>query len=533
MTAPHTAGSPVRRATAVAGVLIRRALHDSSRRLPRLTDMAAAAGVSHVTMLRALRPYKDARLIHSRRGSGFSVADTTQPSDIAHIERAYGSPPGERPQRNSISARLTPRIRDDILRGVFRSNAPLPRPKELLRRYRVNYRTLRRALTALVETGLLEKEGRGYRTASFSSPAPDAAIVLVARGRPSGGLYPLSPRTTGNLRFLENACAAAGVRLIVTEVNDNGIGTVSGDGHHVPLEHIVREHAVIGFIVWTMGLTVYDPRGIIRHLYMFDKPLAVFDEGDDIDLPTLRRSRCAPRRFYLAASLHAGRQTARHLIQLGHRRLAYISANHDSLYSRRRLAGARQECEAWGHSVRLRRYCCDEGSAEGPRPDWDAMREEYLHCLVERGWLGDAGQREAYPEVKLRAARGLRSIQTAQRLRDRLYPLLEQALRSRDTTAWIAANDETAIECLDFLHNNGQRVPTDISVTGFDNSPDATLAGLTSYDFNAQAYMHAMVNHILDPGYGHWIARRDGPMEINGFVNARTSTGPPPRTTTG
>lgn len=533
MTAPHTAGSPVRRATAVAGGLIRRTLHDGSRRLPRLTDMAAAAGVSHVTMLRALRPYRDAHLIHSRRGSGFSVADTTQPSDIAHIERTYGSPPGEQPRRNSTSARLTPRIRDDILQGVFRSNAPLPRTKELLRRYRVNYRTLRRALAALVETGLLEKEGRGYRTPSFSSPAPDAAIVLVARGRPSGGLYPLSPRTTGNLRFLENACAAAGVRLIVTEVNDNGIGTMSGDGHHVPLEHIVGQHAVIGFIVWTMGLAVYAPQDIIRHLYLFDKPLAVFDEGDDIELPVTRRSRCAPCRFYLAASLHAGRQTARHLIQLGHRRLAYISANHDSLYSRRRLEGARQECEVCGHTVRLRRYCRDEGSAEGPRPDWDTMREEYLHCLVERGWLGGTGPREMYPEVKLRAARGLHSVLTAQRLRNRLYPLLEQALHAPDITAWIAANDETAMECLDFLRNNGQRVPSDISVTGFDNSPDATLAGLTSYDFNAQAYMHAMVNHILDPGYGHWIRHRGRPVEINGFVNTRTSTGPPARVTAG
>jgi hypothetical protein len=62
-------------------------------------------------------------------------------------------------------------------------------------------------------------------------------------------------------------------------------------------------------------------------------------------------------------------------------------------------------------------------------------------------------------------------------------------------------------------------------VTGFDDSTDAALSGLTSYNFNVAGLASAILTHLLHPrprrerrGMGEW-------FEATGVVTARTSTG--------
>jgi DNA-binding LacI/PurR family transcriptional regulator len=100
-------------------------------------------------------------------------------------------------------------------------------------------------------------------------------------------------------------------------------------------------------------------------------------------------------------------------------------------------------------------------------------------------------------------------------------PVMERALEQTDVTVWVCANDSAAIEAIEFLSRNRVRVPDDISVVGFDDGVEASLLKLTTYNFNGQAAVHAILSHVLNPGRGN----REGnaPEEIEGFLVERES----------
>ncbi|MFB8387159.1 LacI family DNA-binding transcriptional regulator [Microbacterium sp. NPDC055910] len=132
-------------------------------------------------------------------------------------------------------------------------------------------------------------------------------------------------------------------------------------------------------------------------------------------------------------ALHAGRGTDRqragmalaveHLVALGHRRIARVAGPADWLEAVARDEGAE-------HALRA------AGIADGPRWSGD--------------WSAAAGARLAN-EVAVAARDG------------------------RGPTAVVVANDQMALGLVAGLRGEGVEVPRDISVTGFDDNPDAAF----------------------------------------------------------
>lgn len=78
--------------------------------------------------------------------------------------------------------------------------------------------------------------------------------------------------------------------------------------------------------------------------------------------------------------------------------------------------------------------------------------------------------------------------------RDRLdFTRVQEVLRGPDSaTAFFAATDDMAMRTIDWLYNNGFRVPEDVSVIGFDDLPEAILGRpLTTVrqDFYGRGYV--------------------------------------------
>ncbi len=76
-------------------------------------------------------------------------------------------------------------------------------------------------------------------------------------------------------------------------------------------------------------------------------------------------------------------------------------------------------------------------------------------------------------------------------------------------------------------------MPQGVSVIGFDDSSDAFDNDLTSYNFSVPSLVHAMVRYVLDSRASSSEFYRQEPIELDGFINRRGTTGATPRTRPG
>ena len=174
------------------------------------------------------------------------------------------------------------------------------------------------------------------------------------------------------------------------------------------------------------------------------------------------------------------RQVARHLIDLGHRRIAYLGNPLSGRTTLDRLTGFRQEMDATGLTI----------------PD------EYIHEIHG----GD-------PEDGLTA----------------LNHFLELPERP---TALFCFNDMLAIGVLNGLQRAGIRVPEDISVVGFDNivfsaytNPPLTTLDQPKHYIGAEAAR--LILGLLDPLIGEEAPNQEI-QKLKGKLLVRQSTAPPP-----
>lgn len=174
-------------------------------------------------------------------------------------------------------------------------------------------------------------------------------------------------------------------------------------------ERLVTEHRVDGLLV--VRTRREDPR--IRYLLEQNFPFVAFGRSDlEEGFP------------YLDVDGEAGmRVLTEHLVEQGHRRIAYVNASQDVMFRRFRLQGFQQALAA--------------------------ADLEYDPALVITGRLTNAS-----------------GYRAGQRL---------MALDHRPT-AIIACNDLMALGVMSAVHETGLRVGQDVAVAGFDDIPMAKLA---------------------------------------------------------
>lgn len=169
------------------------------------------------------------------------------------------------------------------------------------------------------------------------------------------------------------------------------------------------------------------------------------------------------------------RAACRHLIDLGHRRIAHIRGRSDLASAQLREKGYRESLAAAGIPF-----------------DADLVRDG-----------------------------GYQSTLSAEAVRDMLT-------RPDRPTAVFAANDMSALGVIDVAHQLGLRVPEDLSVIGFDDIPEAasskpplTTMAQPLHDIGAQALR--MLIELLD---GHNVP---GHVQLPAELVIRASTAPPAR----
>lgn len=98
-----------------------------------------------------------------------------------------------------------------------------------------------------------------------------------------------------------------------------------------------------------------------------------------------------------------------------------------------------------------------------------------------------------------------------------------RALEDRSITAWVGMTDEAALLGMVFLTENRIKIPSQVSVLGFDNTPDAAQVGMTSYDVGLFEMGKAACQWLGTPQLLH------SPYVVSGTLFERRTTAPPPR----
>jgi DNA-binding LacI/PurR family transcriptional regulator len=213
------------------------------------------------------------------------------------------------------------------------------------------------------------------------------------------------------------------------------IGVVSFVGPHFgpttmlhSIESAARRHGYVTRISSVYGLERAQVEVAVHELLQLDIDGAIVVAPTDADrgslpdwpahLPVLAlESRLGPGRPFVASDNETGGAlAAEHLLGLGHRRIGHVAGPCDWPESRLRTVGFERVVRAAGVEL-------------GPRLDGD--------------WTARSGH-----------AAGQRLVRAG-------------------VTAVFAANDQMALGVLTALHQAGLRVPEDVSVIGYDNTPDS------------------------------------------------------------
>jgi DNA-binding LacI/PurR family transcriptional regulator len=181
----------------------------------------------------------------------------------------------------------------------------------------------------------------------------------------------------------------------------------------------------------------------------------------------------------------------RYLAGLGHRSVAWLTHAPATEWSQQRLQGVREGLGSAGEVL----VC--EGSAAEP-----LSRQQTAALQRATAMLDEAGK--AFPIERQRSQQALQTAaiafsqaMVAEQVRDALAPQFAKARARRDVSAWVCASDAAAVEALAFMQREGVAVPAKVSVVGFDNSEEAFVRQLTSYDFNAAGLAQAQLGHLL------------------------------------
>jgi len=395
------------------------------------------------------------------------------------------------------AADFAERLCAEIRQGLHPWNEDLPSLKEFASRWNCHPQTASKALGIAVRANFVERHGRCHRPLRprprRSASAP--TLLCIGTADAEGRFRMDTDRESDFWRELGFQAAHAGLSLKRSPWLRGGIRP---------------DPSTVGVVASTWHCQ--EPLELCRELERLRLPVCVWAEEFTLRSDAMRDSRI---HFHEQGYLKGiGSLAARHLMDLGHLRFAYISPWHASRWSRSRLQGIREEVEGRGGTVDA--FCLEGISL------WDRLAPAY----------SDPDLLAEFPEALLsRLVEGsslqIREVAIRELGMNRIHgdtiPLLESALASR-ATAWIAANDICALHALAWLRGRGVDVPGEVSVAGFDDTAEALRADLTSYRFGSDSMARAMVRQILSSTSTPTMMRHEG------IVVARGSSAPLART---
>lgn len=460
-------------------------------RLPTVRQLVKAYRTSSVTVVEALRLLQERGVVEQRnRRREYVVAGTAEP-DLSTLVSG---------RQTKAHEELTDRLKADIFSRSILDDQMLLSQKELCAHYGCHPRTLWAALNGLCRQGIIERSGRRYRVR-----------YAVAGRRASSRTYFASiPRVIQAYQYNIVSC----VNAIERQLERMDWGDLQFMLSFDPAaEEGFDRHRAAGIIY-----TAYHPTrqwyDFLSSLHMV--PIAVIDPSHGADVSLVRGRR---RLLHLIADqAGAGARVAAALASKGHRSIAFVS--HLSLsepWLAARVEGLQRVYTAESSSYHLS-ITAVPPRQERPRVI-NAFSEALSHLTNQSRELDVILPESVRDEYMIGGYNLVSAADIAHTMQETFRALLDH----RDVTAWVCANDELASAALHFLSRAGVRVPQDISLIGFDNSPLAARLGISTYDFCYDRMGNLAVQWLANPASISRKMRKT--MLVEGAVLMRPSLG--------
>lgn len=495
--------------------------------LPSLDAMSRSAGVSRMTMWKALGEFSRTGLLAPLAGRGYLVTGRTQ-SPVASAEATPVLPPAPRPRWQEVHGQLLEQVRD----GTLAAGTVLPPMKQLRARCRTSYASLAPAIRRLQAQGLLERHGKGWRVHAVAPVGGRATLGVIGFVPHVSTLASVTPRAPRLWAALQDECRRLNLRLDVLGIEQALGPDIDASPHPELLAAHHRQHEVLGYLVFLLGIWPGAYAHLQRSLAGLGCPVAFLAETEDPS-PAVPQG---PARFAFyqnALSGRCGEDVARRLFALGHRRVAFFTTTAADHILHRRYEGlasfyAQAGCVG---AISLRQYT-------GAQPYADMSREQARSPETRAGTrfsrqlarllttqLGSLPQTIVAQLSEL--SRTLDGISRTSFAYRHAAAAFAEAASETGVTAWVGADDPTALLALDWCRQHGVRVPGDLSIVGFDDSEEALGAGLTSYNFNQETTVRSMIAHVVGRRQVRTAGAQAGePVELPGFVSERATCGP-------
>jgi len=470
--AKHKITSSIR---TISDWLITHATHSPQGKLPSVRVAASLCHVSVSSVQSALQLLKSEGLVESRSGSGAWLK-------------------GRMPRDNHVFERrgwewLAQELKNALRSGEWAGLEGLPSSKELVRRWNSSSPTLRKALASLHRDGFLERRGARWFWAEEMREArkkvPSLRRVILVAAAVGGRIRMETHREMEFFRYAEEECRARSLDLVLVGYDDAKLRFLSTPHSH--------DATVAGVILSPWHLS--NGMRCLREVMGWGWPVSLWLETPAHAAWVKRwAGRSGIAFFSVGYGSAPGREVGRFLHERGHTKVAYISPFHGSEWSCDRLYGLRnvlsdvRECVHAGYRNTWSFRDEIEQEALGKKKPRDLLPRELKGVNV----LGEGLLLARWREETCELARDFAILQV-------LQPLLQQAREYSDVTAWVCANDFCAVLARGWLEDVEPDRSLWPEIVAFDNSPDAILHGIDSYEFNTRGMLQAMLHYLLAP----------------------------------
>ena len=466
--------------------------------LPPIRSLAKSAGVSFVTMWKALKHLESQGCIISDPQGNRTFSKAAIKSD----------PHKSNPQSqllndctpSSSRHHVTEKIYKDIVTGRFAGSERLPSYKELQLQYNVSFATLKKSLTSLVEQKIIEPCTNGYLIPSLTGNTGHARIAAIGCGLEDGKIW-MDYQDKYYFRVLESECIRMNIQLdLIVYYRHQGrlhfVHTASGK------EYDLNDRTILGYIFIVANLD-NTPEEVLERLAALKRNVAVLDVVGGWKIPRCARDNQLIQFFTATASVLPAKRVAQYLLGKGHRKVAFFSPFHRALWSQQRLNTIREMFTRADITDGVVAFVYNKYAYQ-----WDYLKnhlpQEALLSFVNHynQWRSQTPNTplKKFNHIGYSMFKYITQWNCASgEIYEKMQPLFDKALLDKSITAWVMANDFAATIAIDYLKERNIRVPDDLSMISFDNTLDAMEYQLTSYDFNNHGIITLILRSILAP----------------------------------